>query len=840
MSREMSQDNGKSAIAHSKLETEQVALLFEAMPLSILATLFNAGVLLAVEWNQTDHQSALTWLALIITITVARLLLTLFYRQYQAGKSSRSCWKRCFEAGAIISGAVWGSSALLLFPESSIAHQTFLAFIMAGISAGAVTTLSTSRISLFGFLAFALIPVTIRFFTIGSEVTTAMGIMMIVFMIMVLFSASRIYRNTSQNIELRIKSEEQEDIIQQKTIEQRAILDYAPVGIWLVGTDGRYRFVNKTFCGAVGVEEERFLSTTNLAELLGEEAATSCLASDQDCYEHDEPRTSYETLTFVDGLEHILEITKSKIVDQNGTVTGAIGIGIDITEKRESEERLRILSQAVEQAGESIIITDIHGIIEYVNPSFTRITGFEPEEALNKNPNILKSGKQSNEFYERLWQTISSGKIWHSSVIDRRKDGRLYPALMTVSPIYNDSGEITHYVGVQQDMTDQNLLEEQFRQAQKMEALGTLVGGIAHDFNNILTGISGNIALAKFQVEEGSDLESKLIIAEDLSYKAADMIKQLMVFSRKGLIEMKPFGLTSFISNITSLIRTSIPENIVFLCDAGPEELVINGDSTQIEQVLINLLNNARDAVADSNEPKISLAAHRFVADAAFIESHPETSARKFAHITISDNGTGISESDLEHIFEPFFTTKEVGLGTGLGLSMAYGAIQSHRGILEVESTPDAGTTFHIYLPVIAEKAIEAKPDAANPLSGNNELILVVDDNADIRSTLNRILTSLNYRVMEAVDGLEAVDQFIIKQNEIALIIMDVVMPKLGGVKAAERIMNIRPDIKVIFTTGYDRDDTLKNEMPSKEYSIIAKPFSVVRLSQAIRNQLDS
>jgi len=510
-------------------------------------------------------------------------------------------------------------------------------------------------------------------------------------------------------------------------------------------------------------------------------------------------------------------------------------------EKKISEERLRKLSQAVEQSAESVIITNKEGAIEYVNAAFTTITGYLPEEALGNNPRILKSGNQTAEYYKRLWSTITKGETWHSTVIDRRKDGSQYPAMMTISPIVDKRGEITHYVGIQQDMTDHDVLEEQFRQAQKMEALGTLIGGIAHDFNNILTGITGNISIAIHDMQEFPEVTAKLQIAENLGFDAAEMIKQLMAFSRKGLIKMKPFGLISFIEDISALVKTSIPENITFRLEHCNEELVIKGDPTQLQQVLMNMLNNARDAVEGVSEATVLLKIEEFEADEDFINKRPEIDGRLFAHLIVEDNGSGISKTNKAHLFEPFFTTKEVGLGTGLGLSMAYGAIQSHRGTIEVESTLGKGTSFHIYLPLIEERKIDlTSVETIETVSGNGELILIVDDNADVRHAIKDILNRLNYKVLEASDGLEAVDVVTANGDDISLIIMDVVMPRLGGVAAVERIRKICPETKVIFSTGYDKDETLKNDMPSDGHIVLSKPYNFAQLSQMIRSQLDS
>ncbi len=531
---------------------------------------------------------------------------------------------------------------------------------------------------------------------------------------------------------------------------------------------------------------------------------------------------------------------KFEDVDIDALQLMASWIGNELS-RTQREMEMRKLSQAVEQAGESVMITNKEGTIEYVNSSFTKITGYLPEEVLGKNPRILKSGNQSKEFYKSLWRTISRGEVWHSAVVDRRKDGSQYPALMTISPIFNEDEQITHYVGIQQDMTMHESLEEKFRQAQKMEALGTLVGGIAHDFNNMLAGMTGNLYLAKKKVAGFPDVVEKLDSVSALSFRAAEMIKQLLTFARKGVVEMKPFGLTSFIKEASKLNTSSIPENIHTQSEFCAEELIVRGDATQLQQVLMNLLNNARDAVENVSDPVIMMKLEEFEGDQEFMDKHPDMSGSLFAHLIVSDNGSGISSADKEHIFEPFYTTKGIGVGTGLGLSMAYGAVQSHDGILEMESTQGVGTTFHIYLPLLEEHKIELIADGSvNALPGHGELILVVDDNAEIRKTSREVLENLGYKVLVAIDGLEAIDTFTQHQDDIALIIMDVVMPRVGGLKAFERIKIVSPEAKVIFATGYDKDETLKGEMPADKTLILSKPYNIVKLSQMIREQLDA
>ena len=626
--------------------------------------------------------------------------------------------------------------------------------------------------------------------------------------------------------------------LSENELKLRGLYELSPLGIALTDMRGRYLEFNDAFQNICGYPKDELNSLDYWAltpEKYAEDEARQ-LESLEKTGQYGPYEKEYRRK---DGSLIPIRLNGLLIKDNKGNDC-IWSIVEDISERKASEATLRKLSQAIEQAGESVIITSRQGIIEYVNAAFTTITGYLPEDVLGKNPRVLKSGNQSEEFYERLWRTISSGNIWHSSVIDRKKDGSEYPAIMSIAPIFDESGEITHYVGIQQDMTAHQTLEDKFRQAQKMEALGTLVGGIAHDFNNMLAGITGNLYLAKRKVEGLPDAQEKLDNISKLSFRAAEMIQQLLVFARKGTIEMKLFGLTSFMKEAFKLSATTIPENIVLITELCREELIIKGDATQIQQVLMNLLNNARDALANTPSPEIHVKLESFRADKHFTSSHPKIHSEQFAHLTVSDNGCGISEHDQEHIFEPFFTSKEVGEGSGLGLPMAYGAVQSHGGFLEIESRVGIGTSVHIYLPLIKESrhTVTAEGEAVS-VQGSGELILIVDDNTEILHTNKEVLESLGYQVLIASDGLEAVERFAANKETVQLIIMDIVMPKMGGVMAFECIKEMSPDAKVIFATGYDMDEALKSEMPSVEYEVLSKPYDIIQLSKLVRTKLD-
>jgi len=371
-----------------------------------------------------------------------------------------------------------------------------------------------------------------------------------------------------------------------------------------------------------------------------------------------------------------------------------------------------------------------------------------------------------------------------------------------------------------------------------MEAVGTLVGGIAHDFNNMLAGITGNLYLAKSLAGALPDVLQKLDNVEKISFRAADMIQQLLTFSRKDSVSMKPMPFPVFIKETLKFIRSSIPENIQIEQSVCADSLMVLGDATQIHQIMLNLVNNARDAVASVQTPRITISLDAFDVEGDFLKTHPHFKPGRYAHLQVQDNGSGISEAHLEHLFEPFFTTKEVGKGTGLGLSMVFGAVKNHQGFVEVASAEGSGSTFHLYLPLLESAdntAALSLPEAE--VRGADELILFVDDEQQIVEVTKELLEYLGYRVIVAYNGQEAIKAFAAHQDEIALVITDVVMPELGGVEAVGEIKRMKPDIKVIFSSGYDKLGYLQHHLPEGSMSI-SKPYNVIELSKIIKDML--
>jgi len=511
-----------------------------------------------------------------------------------------------------------------------------------------------------------------------------------------------------------------------------------------------------------------------------------------------------------------------------------------LQEKKETEARLHLASRAIANTAEGIIITDDQGIIVDVNNAFERLTGYTKAEAVGNSPSMLHSGKQDADFYIQMWNKLTETGQWKGQIWNKRKNGEVYPEYLSITAIHDDTGKISNYIGVFSDITEQLSLEQQFLQAQKMEAIGTMVGGIAHDFNNILAGMTGYLYLAKQQMQVQPDVTQMLGRVEALSRRAADMIQQLLTFARKGMVNMKAFPLTPFIKEALQFLHAAVPENILMHEDICNEPLQIIGDTTQLHQLLMNLVNNARDALEGvDEEPTISIRLAPFYADDAFLESHADVEARAYAHLSVEDNGCGIPADQLEHIFEPFFTTKEVGKGTGLGLSMIYGAVKTHHGIIDVDSKPGEGSVFHLYVPLLAQdEDVADSEQEAESSEGHGELILLADDEQVVRDTMVEILQSLGYKVLSARDGREAMALFNDHQQDFALAILDVVMPHCGGVSLARQIRAGDPDFPIIFLTGYAKEHVLDHEKALANINTLTKPVNFDLLSQQIRQML--
>ncbi|MDD2582089.1 MAG: PAS domain S-box protein, partial [Desulfuromonadaceae bacterium] len=512
----------------------------------------------------------------------------------------------------------------------------------------------------------------------------------------------------------------------------------------------------------------------------------------------------------------------------------------ELAERIKAEEHLRKLSVAVEQSPASIVITDTHGTIEYVNPHFTALTGYSLDEVVGKNPNVLKTGETGREEYNQLWETILAGGEWRCEFHNRKKNGDLYWEQALIAPIRDSNGTITHFIAIKEDVTKRKQLEVQLRHSQKMDAIGQLAGGIAHDFNNILAAIVGYAGIMRLKLPYDSPLKRNAEQIAAAAERGAALTKALLAFSREQVSHPAVVNLNEVINRVHQLLQRLISENVHIEINLEQKGVPVLVDSGEIEQVLMNLLTNARDALPSGGT--VVIRTEVATIDSDFIIAKGFGISGNYALVTFSDNGEGMSAEVVRHVFEPFYSTRELGKGTGLGLSIVYGIIKKHHGYIMCHSTPGQGTIFQIYLPLmdpvdavsrekVQQKVVEAR---------TGDYILLAEDNEPLRLLGRRILEEFGYSVIEAVDGEDALEKFRQQRGRLTLVILDVIMPKMNGRDVYDVMQSIDPQTRILFCSGCAEDVVVSRGELDEGMPFLSKPFTPKELLMKVREVLDN
>lgn len=508
--------------------------------------------------------------------------------------------------------------------------------------------------------------------------------------------------------------------------------------------------------------------------------------------------------------------------------------------QRSAEESLRKLSRAVEQSADTVLITDRNGIIEYVNPAFETLTGYGTEEVCGKTPRILKSGEQGPEIYEEMWKTILAGKPFRGILVNRKKNGELYYVEESICPVRDSAGQVTHFIANGRDLTERLRLEAQLLQAQKMDAVGRLAGGVAHDFNNLLTIITSYSELALDDVPAESALASKIQEILLAAKRAAELTRQLLAFSRKQPQALRILDLNPVIAAISKTLHRLIGEDIEFSFVPGQSVRQVRIDPVQMEQILMNLAANARDAMPQGGHLRIETS--QIHLDHDYIQHKPAAiPVGDYAVVTVSDDGCGIPREHIAHVFEPFYTTKLSGKGTGLGLATVYGIVKQNNGYIWVYSENGSGTVFKIYLPCAGKKCFaQTSGPKDEKAAAGTETLLVVEDEQAVRRASVEFLRMLGYHVLEAKDGVDALAVAKQHQSGIDLLVTDVVMPNMSGGELAKELGRVTPKIKFLFVSGYAGKTVLDHHVMDLETNFLQKPYSLKQLAAKIRATLEN
>lgn len=633
-----------------------------------------------------------------------------------------------------------------------------------------------------------------------------------------------------------------QDAHEQTRRKLQLILDAAGEGIYGIDLLGKITFANPAARQMSGLSQDELLGAHHSVLHHAEGHSAVCPIKDCPLFEAlTEGLTRYVTDEFFwrkDGSSFPVEYISTPIREQ-GELVGAVVIFKDTSERKQTEDQLTKLSQAVMQSPVPIVITDTSGRIEFVNPKFSDLSGFEQYEIIGENTNRLRSGKTRVEVYQSLWSTIASGSVWTGDVQNRHKSGALYWVHSTISPIRDRSGSISHYMAFMESMNERKQLEEQLRQAQKMEAIGQLAGGVAHDFNNILTVIMGFGQLLQHSLGADDKNSSSLKQILDAANRASHLTSSLLAFSRKQVMLLQLVELNDLARNHTRFLSRIIGEDVTLETDFQKEPLVVMADSGQIEQVLMNLATNARDAMPSGGTLRIKTRSVHL--DQEFCRQHGYGALGWYALLTMSDTGAGMDSDTQGKMFEPFFTTKPPGRGTGLGLSIVYGIIKQHGGYITIDSKCGSGTTFNIYLPLTGKDPGEGRGKAAAPApNGGHETILVVEDDQMVRNMVESVLTSYGYQVVVAENGEQALRLFEENGERISLALLDVIMPGMNGKQVCEALREHSPQLKVLFLTGYTADVIKDRGILVDGIDLMLKPAQSDALAKKIREMLDA
>lgn len=634
--------------------------------------------------------------------------------------------------------------------------------------------------------------------------------------------------------------------------QNQLLLNSAGEGILGLDLEGKHTFVNPAAANALGYKIEEMIGKfSHLMWHHTREDGSPYPLEDCPIYAvfKDGQIRHYDDEVFwrKDGTSFPVEYITTPIYEKE-KISGAVVTFMDISERRRAQETLRESEKRYrdlfENANDLIQSVDTEGRFLYVNRAWLQTLGYSEKELANISIFDVIS-PDDWEHCEKLFAEVMSGKnLDRVDVKFRTKDGQDIYVEGSVNSKMVD-GKPASSRAIFRDITDRikiaeekEKMQEQLIQAQKMEAVGTLAGGVAHDFNNLLTTIQGYSEMAMRTTDKGGQLYKDLEAIQTSCQRAAGIIRQLLLFSRKQVMELKPISINMTVENLVKMLRRLLGENIFMVTDLAKNVSPVLGDYGNIEQIVMNLSVNARDAMPEGG--KVTIKTENVTIDKKYCKRVTNAKPGKFVCLSVVDEGEGLDSAAIGHIFEPFFTTKDVGKGTGLGLSVVYGIIEEHKGWIEVASEAGIGTEFKIYLPAISGKCrIESQGlYPFEDIQGQGERILLVEDENDLRELAATALSKNGYKVLAAASGKEAYELFDKAKGDFDLVFSDVVLPDTNGVKIVETLLKKKPQIKVLLSSGYTDDKAQRAIIEKQKHRFLEKPYSLPRLLFILRELL--
>ena len=613
------------------------------------------------------------------------------------------------------------------------------------------------------------------------------------------------------------------------------LLDLAPMGVFLLKLNGNIAYANQA---ALRMVEKRAHAKTIAGQSFFGLIGAECREAVAEKYRE----AAFNQVVHVQSARFLprdrpeLDVVITITPYRSDEIEQRIVIVRDVTEERRIEQRQRRLTEAFDQVKDSVLIADQDGIIEYVNASATEMTGYSREESLGRPVRLVWDHDQEAYFDQRIQDVVTLGEVWRGRIVNRRKDGSAFVAAATVSPVRDNEGRITHFVAVQRDITHETEIEARMRQAQKLEAIGTLAGGIAHDFNNILGGIIGFTDMALLQSTPGGEVHNNLLHIRQGGKRAADLVQQILTFSRQSVEKKEAVMMAPLIKESLKLLRASIPATIEIIPQLKAVKATVIAAPVQIQQIVMNLCANASHSMREQGGQLI-VRLEQIVPGKFEIIKHKKD--QDWVCLSVQDTGEGMGSELIDNIFTPFFTTKAPGEGTGMGLSVVHGIVQELDGYITVESELGKGSTFLVLLPLAESRISHHLLSSEEPLPTGRESILVIDDEKEIREICRMILNHLGYTVVTSDKSDEALALIKDSGNKFDLVITDQTMPKITGIRLTELIRQLRPDLPIIICTGYS--DRLNYDIAREAGAcdLLMKPVDLRGLATAVRAALD-
>ena len=629
-----------------------------------------------------------------------------------------------------------------------------------------------------------------------------------------------------------------EEKLKESEEKYRTILESIDEGYFEADTDGRMTFANEAMCRIIRRPLERVVGV-QYTDITHPDAVDSILRRVARVYESKRPAKVFDHRIIAgDGEVRVLQGSVSLRLDKTGHVLGIRGVARDVTEQRaqelrlrESEERYRTLLEA---NPDPVVLYDTKGRVLYFNPAFTNVFGWNLEKSKGRTLRHFVPEDTLTETHLML-DMIKAGQNFSGIETKRfNKKGDIVPVSISGAVYRGPDGTFAGSVINLRDIRRQKELEMQLQQAQKMEAIGTLASGIAHDFNNLLQAAGGQVQLMLGKTNDHPEFRQHLYELDLALERASDLVQRLLTFSRKVKVELRTLDINHQIQQTMAMVHRTIPKMVRVEQRLADGLGLINGDAHQLSHLLMNLITNARDAMPDGGLLTIETADHVIGPQ---IESGASPPEGRYVRLSVSDTGHGMDEETQKHIFEPFFTTKPVGAGTGLGLSTIYGIVKSHNGFIDFNSQPGQGTRFDILLPVALDASTDEPPPSEQPLQvqqGTGEKVLVVDDERAIRDVAREFLANLGFEPIPAESGEQALERFKENPQAIALVILDLGMPGMGGAACLKALREIDPTIKVIIASGYSQDDPGIKALQPLIKGFVRKPYRLNDLARVV------